>query len=304
MTQDSSDYHIWLQSAVPYIDSHLKSLGVGTEEATPNRFCLVQFGGRGSYRSTRFLKVDEKIFFSSRSFHKARRQLTDTGIISDGYHAIDFALKQAPFRNESSIAKTVLFVTNSERTALGTHGHITMATTKALLRNSSISFNAIIRADMQVQSAKITAGVSSTQMHEVMGLSSYSKGLVVETNYSYSTISGSATFTSNKGSIVRDYVNMTLESGGLLWSLNLFMQRNETVIKSFVGAMLQEHGVQGRQQKEVCERCRCEGEGACLEMLCDVPADQQLCSCLANQSPSEVSYSFFTILGFLLLLHC
>ncbi len=294
VTQDTLDYHRWLQIAIPYIESHLRALGIGIEPGSLNRYCLIRFGGRGSYLSTRFIKIDNQIFFPAESFFEARRQLRHIGATADGYQAIDFALRHIPFRNESSVTKMVIFVGNSERTPLSTHSHITMDTIESLLRNSSVLFNAILRADMSVLTTVVVAGATSTLTNRVLGLASHERGFLVGGNYSYSAITGKSVVTSNKRNLVRDFANLTLASGGLLWSLNMLLRENVTIIESFVGAMLSEQDLHAIQEKEVCERCWCkEGEGqqGCEEgeMECEVPTDQSLCSCLVARSPSEVS---------------
>lgn len=289
-TWGNRDYQRWLQIAVPYLENRLTSLGIGSNQSTQNRYCLVRFGGRGSYLSTKFLLVNDQVFFQADSFVHARRQLRRTGISADGYQALDFVLNSAPFRTQSNVSKMVLFVSNSERSVLSTHRNITRETIEALLRSNRVLFDAVVAADMTLVS---TTEGSDSQRTPVVGLTGDGEGVIAGEEFSFSLLNGRAVVTSNQEGIIRDYVNLTLDVGGFVWSLDLLATENITLIKSFLGAMITQHELHALQVEEVCERCWCvnvDQDGRCVgEKRCEIDVDQELCSCLLLRSPSDVS---------------
>lgn len=292
-TQGEQDHQLWLQIAVIKIEQRLKSLGIGTETATQNRYSLVEFGGKGNNLTTEFLKVDDQIFFSSASFVHARRQLTRVGDKADGYQAIDYAVKHVPFRNQSNIAKLVLFVSNTKRASVPAFSNITRGNVESLLlRNDDILFNAIVPTNLSM-----VASDGNLLHTSVIGLTGYNVGIVTAEGYNSYTQGGVPIIRSNELGVVSDYINMTLDAGGFVWSLNTLAQKNITVAQSFIGAMVTEFGLRASRREEVCERCWCNSEGngsqnrGCetTKKECEIAPDQELCSCLAQRSAVEVS---------------
>ncbi len=272
------DHHTWLQVAVSQLESQLLNLGIGTGTETPNRYCLIQFGGRvrGTLSSAKFLTVNGETFFSASSFVLARRQLIRiAGRIADGYQAIDFAVKNAPFRNEAGISKMVMLVTTMGRTVLD--ASITKQSVDHLLRDSDVLFSVVVPTNMTIQGSP------------VMGLSDYSTGVRSERNGSYQFVSGESTLRSASVDVISDYVTLSLDIGGLAWSM-LLARVN---VSSFVGGLIASHSLRPVEKVDVCEKCQCasvmSGGVEVVEKVCEVAEDQEMCSCLDMLTMEEVS---------------
>lgn len=298
VARDSHEYHLWLQVAIPSLDIQLKNLGMGTTAAMPNRYAVLQFDGDLGAPATRFVRVDDAIFFPLVDFVHARRQLVRNGRVADGYQAIDFALRHAPFRTVSDVGKMVFFVGNVERVPLD--ASITKATVQSLLRERGVFFGAVVAANMSV--VQETASEPPHQV-PVIGLTSHNQGVNTKVGFSYATVAGPSIVASEEAGLVRDYVNMTLDYGSAVGDLRILALHDDTVIQSFIGAMVVQSGIQSGVREEVCQQCRCEGlreeevvdeeggerEVVCLATVCEAATDQELCNCLVQRSPAECS---------------
>ena len=283
--RDNLDHQRWLQIAIPNMEILLKSLGIGADVTMPNRYCLVQFGGRAIFSTAKFITVNSQKFSPASSFVIARRQLVRIGSYADGYDAINFTLRNAPFRNASNVAKLVVMVTNHRRTVLNNQANLTRNIIGNLLRDTEVFFSVIVATNISVISTTLPSHTP------VIGLTSYHQGVITGRNWSYEFVDGKAVLQSNKGEIVRDYVVLALNVGGMAWSLDVLQQENTTVVKSFLGAMISGHGIQAEGTVEVCQRCWCVEEegGVCRREECEVASNQDDCYCWTNNPPKEVS---------------
>ena len=292
-TQDTRNYHLWLQVAIPSLELQLKGMGIGHLDSTPNQYCVVQFTGTEGVESAKFLKVNGNTFFSVADFIHARRQIQRTEVTADGYYGIDFALKQAPFRTTSNITKMVFFMSNSERTALGSHSNITKATIKTLLKESGVIFTAVVAADMRIDSVDESGASRSAP---VIALAAYDEGITVEDEFSFGTVVGRPTVSSSV-SVIRDYVNLTLDLGNsVVGSLDPLILAEPTIVRSYVGAVVERSGLHALRRGDVCEQCLCGDEerveaAGCEAEVCEVATsmNMDLCTCLVQSSPAEVS---------------
>lgn len=285
-------FNVWLQVAIPSLDRQLRDMGIGLV-STPNRYCVVQFGVREGTDTARFLKVNGNIFFPIEDFIYARRQIHNNPAPSaDGYNGIDFAMNHTPFRESSNISKIVLFVSNHERTAVSSHTNRDIASS---LQAKDAVFSAVVAANMSiVDPADESVGAEHPHSTRVIGLNMRDEGIATEEGFEFSLVSGRSSIVANhQAQLVREYVNLTLDYGGVVGSLDsLIPPADDTVVESFIGAMVAKSGLHALQQEEVCERCLCgdgdEGE-ECEAPVCEVDANQELCSCLVQRSPVEVS---------------
>lgn len=299
-TEGQIDHQRWLQIAVPILESRLTSLGIGLEEDTPNRYALVQFGGRGLLLKAQFLRVSGEVFFPASSFVSARRQLNRGGTVADSYQAINFAMRNSPFRNETNITRLAILVTNKDRHILPDHQNITELTLNDLLNKSGVLFDVIVSANLSIRASAQSLATA------VLGLTSRNKGILVtagdHNNGTYQFITGEA-MAGGRGSVVDDHVNFALDVGGQVWSLGMLAGENVTVLESTIAGMMAGHELEQVTVREECERCWCGGdhdnEGEergggggereeCEDEMCEVAEDQEMCSCLVNLSPSEV----------------
>ena len=283
----------WLQIAVPQLEQQLVSMGIGNETEKPNRYCVVQFGGRGEQLRGHFLYVNGKEFFPSTSFVTARRQLKRSGDIADGYEAVEFTLNNAPFRNDSTVKKVLLVVTNMGRSVLATKANLTKNVVLSMLLENDVIFGTIVAADFTLQS-------STTET--VIGVSGYNTSSVVRPSGGYEFIHGAVTLRSNEGQTVNDYVTLSLAAGGSSWSIELLADEVTDVIRSFVRSFVATHELERLRTVEVCQRCLCASgseagadEESCENLVCDEHPDQQLCRCLVTRAPLEV-YNIITMI--------
>ena len=290
-TQTMRLHQRWLQIAVPRLEQQLVSMGIGNETDKPNRYCLVQFGGRGGQLKGHFLYVNGKEFFPSTSFVTARRQLKRSGDIADGYEAVEFTLNNAPFRNDSTVKKVIFVVTNMGRSVLATKANLTKQVILNMLLDNHMIFDTIVAANFIIQS-------STTET--VIGVTGFNTSSVVRPSGEYEFIQGAVTLTSNEGQTVNDYITLSLSAGSSSWSIGHLREEVSDVIQSFVRSFVAAHELEGLRTVEVCQRCLCGDSGvagggnmeSCENLICNDHPDQQLCRCLVTRSPLEVYIIF------------
>ena len=273
-----SESHVWLQTAVPVLDGHLLTLGIGTGPQTKNRYCLVMFGGNSV---TRFIQVNGQIFFSYNSFFQARRQLSrisGTGTVADGYEAIEFAVNNAPFREDANVAKFIVLVTDSERTRPPVRPDLTREVMYQMLYTHDIILDTVVSISLQL--------AADHTNRTVLGYHGYHEASVLESDGGYEMSKNqSVLFSQVAGQTIADYVTLSLALGRSSWPLGLLDDADYNTILSFANAFTHAHGLHPALPVEVCERCEC-GEGG--RITCQEPEDQELCRCLISATPHEV----------------
>ena len=270
----------WLQIAVPIIEEQLKEIGVGRGSSEINRYCLIQFGGRGRFLTAKFLQVGGKTFFPAKTFVVARRQLRRSGDVADGYEALEFAAKNVPFRQDPLVAKMLILVTNMGRSVLSTKANLTRQSIFQVLNAEHVILDTVISAEMVL---------NGTQQETVLGLNKLEKALIVRPNGSFQFINGNVLFTKSAGQTIHDYVTLSLAINGLSFPIELLAEENSDVLKSFVRAFIAAHKLTGLQRVRTCQQCTCRqagGGGGQLE--CEEALNQELCTCLLNGSAIEV----------------
>lgn len=277
-----SNSHRWLQIMVPVLDGQLLTLGIGTGEQK-NRYCLVMFGGHGSYVTARFLQVDGQIFFPFQRFAYARRQLKRTGSVADGYEAIKFTVLNAPFRESLSVAKIVLLVTDKERNVLPSQTNLTREAILHLLYSNSVTMDTIVSIHLEME------GASSA--HDILGLHGYNQASLVLPQGGFEISSNrTVLFTQAAGQTINDYVALSLALRSSSWSLDLLDNEDYNTLLSFANAFTTVHNILPAAPIEVCEKCRC---GVGPELVCEQPVDQDQCRCLSQGTGTEVSSQLF-----------
>ena len=260
--------------AVPILDGHLLTLGIGNGERK-NRYCLVAFGGNSV---TRFIRINDEIFFTYNQFYLARRQLGRTAFAtSDGYEAINFTVNNAPFREHPNVAKVIVLVTNSDRMRPPVREGLTRDGLLRTLFTRRISLDTVVKISLQ-----LAQQTEST----VLGFHGYRKASILRPDGGYE-ISQNQTvqFTFAAGQTISDYVALSLALESSSWPLGLLDNEHYNTILSFANAFANVHGLFPALPVQVCEQCQCE-VGATL--TCQQPVDQELCRCLTNNSHSQV----------------
>lgn len=278
--------HNWLQTAVPLVELNLTSIGIGDEPTARNRYCLIQFGGRGRFLTGRFLSVSQRKFFYANEFVFARRRLAKLGDVADGYEALEFLLNNAPFRSDPLIGRNAILVSNMGRSILATKTNLTRERIFGLLSESNVVLDTVVAVRFSLGEGETGVGLG---LHDTQSMSTIKRNggfeIVKSQNIQYS---------SNEGTTVSDYVSLALATGGSSWPINLLAQNNYSVVASFVQAYVATHGLVRTSNQTVCQSCRCiEGNShqpsrECEERVCDDHEDQELCSCLISHSPLEV----------------
>ena len=266
----------WLQIAVPMIEKQLKLVGVGNESSSRNRYCLVQFGGRGPLLMAKFLLVDDQTFFPADTFVRARRQLRRNGDVADGYEALEFAARNAPFRRDEEIAKILILVTNMGRSVLSTKTNLTRESVFQMLHSKHVTLDTVTSVAMEL---------NGTVQEKVLGLNKLEKAIVVRPNGNFRFVNGDVLFTSSAGQTIHDYVALSLQIGGLSFPINLLADEDYNVLASFVKAFIAAHKLTALRRVHICQRCTCRQKG---KLECDQATNQELCNCLINGSAIEV----------------
>ena len=274
ITNSMSSSQLWLQMAVPILDGHLLTLGIGNGEQK-NRYCLVTFGGNSV---TRFIRVDGEIFFPYNQFFQARRQLgLITGTTSDGYEAVDFTITNAPFREHPNVAKVVVLVTDSDRMRPPARTDLTREVLLQTLYTRQIQLDSVVSISLQLDEQR-----EST----VLGFHGYHKASILQPDGGYEmTTNQSVQFTQAAGQTISDYVALSLALDSSSWPLDLLNNEDYNTILSFANAFTNVHRLFAALPVEVCEQCECEADS---RLSCDQPSDQELCRCLITGSPSQV----------------
>lgn len=277
----------WLQIAVPQLERQLVGMGIGNGTEKPNRYCAVQFGGRGADLRGQFILVNGNKFFPATSFVTARRRLKRNGDIADGYEATEFTLNNAPFRNDTTVKKVLFLVSNMGRSVLATKANLTREVLLSMLREKEVFLDTIVSADFGV----IRQGSSVAETS--LGLNGFNKGTVVRPDGEYDFVNGIVTHSSSEGQTIDDYVTLSLSAGSSSWSIKTLADEDPNVITSFVKSFIASHQLQSLRTVEVCQECSCADSGresveSCENLECGVHSDQNLCRCLVTRTPLEV----------------
>lgn len=271
----------WLQLAVPLLESRLLSLGIGNGTDI-NRYCLVQFGGRGQYLTGRFLMARGQMIYPAAYFFDARRKLRRNGDVADGYEAVEFAIEKAPFREDPNIPKVVVLVTDMGRSVLAQKANLTREALYAKMSARGVIFDTVVKAQMFLTDTHYRKEV-------VLGLNGINTASILRPNGKFEQVTGNLLFDSREGQTVYDYITLTLQMSGSTWPLTLLDDEKLSVLRSFTGAFIKAHGFRYPKAYNVCERCVCEEDASGgSELRCSVPLYQDVCLCLLSRDLTEV----------------
>lgn len=275
-TTSSMSNQLWLQIAVPVLDAHLLTLGIGTGEEIKNRYCLVIFGGNSQ---TRFIQVNGEIFFPFHIFYQARRQLEQNGgTVSDGYEAINFTVNNAPFREHPNVVKFIVLVTDSDRTPSPLHSDISRTSILQLLYTKHFVMDTVVSISLQL--------ADTTNEGTVLGFHGYQEASILRPDGGYEMSHNQTIhFTQAAGETIQDYVALSLALNSSSWPLSLVGTGNYSTILSFANAFTNVHGLFPTLPVEVCEQCECMEAG---RISCGQPVDQEQCHCLITGTSEEV----------------
>ena len=265
---------LWLQLLVPIIEDSLVKRNIGTN-GTANRYCLAMFAGSGSYTSASYLMVNSQVFFSSTSFPTARRQLPKDREAGDGYEAISYVVRTAPFRNDTFIGRSVVLVTDTGRNA-SLRSNLTWEGMYQMLVGNQVFFDAIVSSQLYINGSP---GLT------VLGSNGTQRAFVLLPNGGFQVVTGQVAFNSTQGAVPQDYITLAMAVGGSVWSISLFRREDLLIMRSSVEAYVASHSVGPVQSLRLCLQCICSVGGV---VSCVSHSNQTLCLCLARSNPQQV----------------
>lgn len=266
---------VWLQLLVPIIEDELVKRSIGVN-GTANRYCLAMFGGSGSYAVTSYMMVNNLVFFPATSFSSARRQLPKDRDAGDGYEAVNYVVRTAPFRTDAFIGRSVVLVANTGRNTT-LRSNVTWEGMYQTLVGNQVLFDTIINSQLYINgSLRLT----------VLGSNGTQGAFVVQPNGSYQYSVGQVAFNNTQGTTLQDYITLAMATGGSAWAIGLMTREDLLIMRSFVTAYLASHSIGPLQSQRLCLVCTCVGGGV---MSCLPHSNQTLCLCLLGNTLRQVS---------------
>ena len=221
------------------------------------------------------------IFFPDENFVTARRQLKRIGDIADGYEALEFIAKNAPFREDPNISKLVILVTNMGRSVLASRTNLTREVMFTLFQEKQILLDVVVDVQM---------GFSHNTREIVLGLHDINQASVVRSGGNFERLMGGVFFTSSAGNTIQDYVSVALSLQGSAWPINLLKEEDLDVLISFAKALIAANQLRSVETVEICKRCECVEEAV---LQCREAVDQKRCRCLVNGTLELVCHRFY-----------
>ena len=264
----------WIQTLATLLDQRLQDRGVGGKEGEKNRFCIVQFGAKGSGIKARLLKTDnDQYFMTSDNISSTYKNLRNDGYIADGYEALEFVLSSVPFRDSPSVKKSVVMATDSGRTILADKVGLTSPVMEQLIGEAGISLDVLVNFTL-----------SHLNNNEPIGILDYASAVVQDENASYQIVPGRVNVLSSHGNTMEAYVNLSLKTGGRVWTIQTVKDDNASHITSLVSAMI---GNWVFLEDTECEECFCASDQNGTK--CAAANNQRECRQCVNRTLSEVS---------------
>ena len=259
----------WIQNLATKLDSQFKESGVGVQSSNRNRFCVVQFGARKEGMRAHSIKLRGLIFYHSENVTDTRSQLKRNGNVADGYEALKYTIDNVPFREDPSVGKGIILVTDTGRSVLADQINLTTPIMARLLQSSNISLDVVV--DMSIHS--ISGGA--------LGMLDYST-TVINGNGGTSTREEEVKVTSSHGDTLTSYVDLAFQTGGGAWLLSylrLDVKSTEyrEYINGFAAGYVDNHDY---MKFNICKVCSCSPENE-NSLTCSRPSNQRAChSCI------------------------
>ena len=249
--------HEWIRREVVLLDVGLKQQGVGVGERE-NMFALVGFGRNDpvditGVTLTSLAPLDE---FISASFN-----LELTGVLEDGYAAIDHALITVQTRNGT--AKQIILVTDEDRGVL--RSDLSRDAIRQRLIDAGIVLNVVVNQGFLASADDPTTFA--------LGLNGNGTAYVVDTETSslFTTVDGGAPSSEQFftfGNTLEDYVELAFSVGGLAWDLNQLREQG-IFAEAFTNAFTQAKVNEVMTVFRVCFSCQCSAP----EETCNIQHD-------------------------------
>ena len=272
--------HRWIQIIATTVDSLLKERGIGnnTSDGSVNRFCLIRFGGRTHDIYAEFIKVGNSTFFSSSSAQLARKKLSKHGFVADGYEALEFAIKNTPFRTDPDVARSFILGTDTGRTVLADKAYLNHMLLSHWLQERDITLDVAVNISLEVE---------GMENHTVLGMQSLKEASVLN-GETVENVRGTVLVKDSHGTTLRDYVSLAFETGGAVWPIGNMKGPPFAAVRTVAAAYVESRSY---LQAQVCESCSCTRVHGGESLHCSQPSSYIGCRVCVNHTTEEVSPS-------------
>lgn len=293
-TLDLVEEFRWLRRIVLTIESNLTGMGIGTDPSLRNLYTLVGYGrsmASGQSCVNRLVPTDNtNTTFTADLFNSAAARLVpDWGLAAsrDAYSAISFGVRNAPLRYGPNIAHNLILLTVSDR---GIPCEPAVTLTRAMLRvkmellKNGFLANFIVNHPLQagfdkeedvfaVRVDRRTNTLSAVLRNKASVLRKVSNAFV---NFTASGL----------GNTNRDYTQLALEVGGVVWNVNMIDTGSVAVQNAFNHAFSTVKATEIFLQAKSCKVCECLASGG---LRCRLIRDQAACRvrCLQQTVPVD-----------------
>ncbi len=190
----------WVGETIPVLDVGLKAKGIGSE-LLPNRYGLVGFGSW--MYDTRQIDVGNGLMGGAPEFETASDELIAYGSQEDGWDGINTALNTYSFRDAAAL--NIIFITDEDRD----------------IRNNALTYEGLL-SDFQAKNALLNSVVNAIfacpNGKRALGLDANGIGYVYNRQGGYTTCENAYTYRA-EGSTEKDYIKLSLATGGAVWDL-------------------------------------------------------------------------------------
>jgi len=216
-----SGEHAWLSNMISSLESGLVAAGVGVSEN--NRYGLVGYGASTSHgRSGHQHNVGGSQWGSATEFATATNGLVLSGATEDGWEAIDYFFDN--YTLDADHALNVVLVTDEDRD--NTTNSVSYNSVLSQLTSNNALLNSVINCNF--------ADASSSR---AIGVDADGNSYVADGSGGYTTSTGGHQSGSCAGQSLAHYANMSWDSSGAAWDLNLLRAGGNTAA-SFTSAFV------------------------------------------------------------------
>lgn len=242
--------HEWIRTEVLHLDTQFRERGVGVGNRQ-NQFALVGFG-RNSRDDITGIVLSQ--LTTPAQFINASNQLQLTGLVEDGYAAIDFALENIPTRSET--AKIMILITDEDRSILRLD--LSRETIEQSLRREGFILNAVVNQGFLSDPQDNTS--------HALGLDGNGTSYIIDqTDSNLFASRDGGTYNPNPafgfGSTFRDYVQLAFATGGVAWDLNQLREQG-LFAEAFTNAFTQVKVDEVMNVSRICFSCFCSLAGS------------------------------------------
>ena len=265
------------------LDNQFIAAGVGNKAGNRNRFCLIQFGAKNGNTRARLIRVDGSEFFISNNVNISRSELSWDGYVADGYEALEYTINNVPFRDNLSVQRGIVLITDTGRSVLADRVNLTDSVLLRLLEQSNITLDVI---------ANLTVG--SDEEEHFLGLLDYQTKVFYKEGLTHVVENEEVNITSAHGNTLTSYAELAFRTGGGAWLLGPLYDSARTTSYSnhLEGFAIGYVSSRSYLQSNVCELCLCATDKEDRPSLsCKRASNQRSClQCLGRDEQQVFEY--------------